>query len=110
MKILKEEKAFGFNSAAGPAMGGEGEIRSGIVNDFVDSRDELGAAHRRLQGGDEQPVVARSEEHTSELQSRLHLVCRLLLGTKKHTSELQSRLHLVCRLLLGIKKQPTELP
>ena len=23
----------------------------------------------------------RSEEHTSELQSRLHLVCRLLLGT-----------------------------
>src|SRR2546422_3209621 len=32
----------------------------------------------------------RSEEHTSELQSRLHLVCRLLLEKKKktkHTSE-----------------------
>src|SRR2546422_6608075 len=27
--------------------------------------------------------VARSEEHTSELQSRLHLVCRLLLEKKK---------------------------
>src|SRR3989449_1562774 len=27
---------------------------------------------------------ARSEEHTSELQSRLHLVCRLLLEKKKH--------------------------
>src|SRR6478752_969490 len=27
---------------------------------------------------------ARSEEHTSELQSRLHLVCRLLLDKKKH--------------------------
>src|SRR6266550_5742653 len=26
---------------------------------------------------------ARSEEHTSELQSRLHLVCRLLLEKKK---------------------------
>src|SRR5205809_69570 len=26
---------------------------------------------------------SRSEEHTSELQSRLHLVCRLLLGKKK---------------------------
>src|SRR6478752_527603 len=26
----------------------------------------------------------RSEEHTSELQSRLHLVCRLLLEQKKH--------------------------
>src|SRR2546429_3832330 len=27
--------------------------------------------------------VLRSEEHTSELQSRLHLVCRLLLEKKK---------------------------
>src|SRR2546429_2272371 len=30
-----------------------------------------------------QPGVSRSEEHTSELQSRLHLVCRLLLEKKK---------------------------
>src|SRR2546422_4163061 len=30
-------------------------------------------------------VRLRSEEHTSELQSRLHLVCRLLLEKKKHT-------------------------
>src|SRR2546422_8398051 len=29
----------------------------------------------------------RSEEHTSELQSRLHLVCRLLLEKKKKTQE-----------------------
>src|SRR5256884_2468447 len=29
-------------------------------------------------------VEARSEEHTSELQSRLHLVCRLLLEKKKN--------------------------
>src|SRR2546422_1472112 len=29
------------------------------------------------------PEVPRSEEHTSELQSRLHLVCRLLLEKKK---------------------------
>src|SRR2546422_8495505 len=29
------------------------------------------------------PPVHRSEEHTSELQSRLHLVCRLLLEKKK---------------------------
>src|SRR5687768_18194423 len=28
---------------------------------------------------------SRSEEHTSELQSRLHLVCRLLLEKKKET-------------------------
>src|SRR2546429_5655408 len=31
-------------------------------------------------------TLARSEEHTSELQSRLHLVCRLLLEKKKKTS------------------------
>src|SRR5687768_18268832 len=30
------------------------------------------------------PRNHRSEEHTSELQSRLHLVCRLLLEKKKH--------------------------
>src|SRR5690625_6405224 len=30
-------------------------------------------------------VVIRSEEHTSELQSRGHLVCRLLLEKKKTT-------------------------
>src|SRR5687768_17989130 len=33
-----------------------------------------------IRAGLEQP---RSEEHTSELQSRLHLVCRLLLEKKK---------------------------
>src|SRR2546429_1243050 len=31
----------------------------------------------------------RSEEHTSELQSRLHLVCRLLLEKKKKNDEQQ---------------------
>src|SRR5687768_1076686 len=34
-----------------------------------------------LKAGDK--VTVRSEEHTSELQSRLHLVCRLLLEKKK---------------------------
>src|SRR2546422_6751318 len=37
--------------------------------------------------GPERHGVARSEEHTSELQSRLHLVCRLLLEKKKKASE-----------------------
>src|SRR3712207_7210091 len=32
------------------------------------------------------PKAARSEEHTSELQSRQYLVCRLLLEKKKITS------------------------
>src|SRR2546422_3928143 len=33
------------------------------------------------------PATKRSEEHTSELQSRLHLVCRLLLEKKKITTD-----------------------
>src|SRR5256884_4166916 len=37
--------------------------------------------------GDRDP--ARSEEHTSELQSRLHLVCRLLLEKKKKQDNLR---------------------
>src|SRR2546422_2721881 len=35
--------------------------------------------------GDLEVTQSRSEEHTSELQSRLHLVCRLLLEKKKKT-------------------------
>src|SRR5687768_17947097 len=37
-----------------------------------------------LVGRNARPVI-RSEEHTSELQSRLHLVCRLLLEKKNKT-------------------------
>src|SRR2546422_6188355 len=43
--------------------------------------DDLDCAEEVLEAYDR----ARSEEHTSELQSRLHLVCRLLLEKKKHT-------------------------
>src|SRR2546422_11515211 len=50
--------------------------------------DEGGVQRRQLERPLDQllqlrPVVGRSEEHTSELQSRLHLVCRLLLEKKK---------------------------
>src|SRR5256884_3836935 len=39
------------------------------------------------EGGVLRLVCGRSEEHTSELQSRLHLVCRLLLEKKKTSSK-----------------------
>src|SRR2546429_4743337 len=41
-------------------------------------------------------TTGRSEEHTSELQSRLHLVCRLLLEKKK-TSEQPIDIRYHCR-------------
>src|SRR5690554_7488334 len=62
---------------------------------FLDARDRLmlgeeremglSEAQRRLVAYHEasHALLARSEEHTSELQSRPHLVCRLLLEKKK---------------------------
>src|SRR2546429_3432600 len=44
--------------------------------------------------------ITRSEEHTSELQSRLHLVCRLLLEKKKkHNTNLHYVRHLALILV-----------
>src|SRR5256884_4048228 len=45
--------------------------------------------------------IIRSEEHTSELQSRLHLVCRLLLEQKK----LDAYVHLI-----GLANPPFDAP
>src|SRR5690348_18118435 len=57
------------------ALGAEAGLE---VSLFVGPREGFGVgAHARSQDG------ARSEEHTSELQSPVHLVCRLLLEKKK---------------------------
>src|SRR2546422_5545005 len=55
-------------TAVGDGLGTGALGRSDLV------RGRHGARHRGAE---------RSEEHTSELQSRLHLVCRLLLEKKK---------------------------
>src|SRR2546429_5954859 len=51
----------------------------------------------------------RSEEHTSELQSRLHLVCRLLLEKKKNMNDINDFINIyntvissVCYLTLYV--------
>src|SRR2546429_6257266 len=52
----------------------------------LDGAAEFAAAFVKLGAGRlADRVPWRSEEHTSELQSRLHLVCRLLLEKKKTT-------------------------
>src|SRR3712207_7463320 len=43
--------------------------------------------HRRRRGSTGTTATMRSEEHTSELQSRQYLVCRLLLEKKKNTNQ-----------------------
>src|SRR5437870_6276760 len=46
-------------------------------------RPGAGELRRRRPLAARRPAAGRSEEHTSELQSRGHLVCRLLLEKKK---------------------------
>src|SRR2546422_3890851 len=53
--------------------------------EYPSSRTGRGERHTGCPGTI-QTWIPRSEEHTSELQSRLHLVCRLLLEKKKNNS------------------------
>src|SRR5260370_21869621 len=52
------------------------EVSDGVLGDFEDALGTLEAVD-----------LWRSEEHTSELQSHLNLVCRLLLEKKKISTE-----------------------
>src|SRR2546422_5498198 len=65
--------------------GGKVGLFGGVVVEVNGQRVRqavIGARHRLVVVPDPAPAE-RSEEHTSELQSRLHLVCRLLLEKKK---------------------------
>src|SRR3712207_8728298 len=61
------------------------EMLRRLVGDHIDLRIAVGVDLPRLSVHRSQleQVILRSEEHTSELQSRQYLVCRLLLE-KKH--------------------------
>src|SRR2546422_4901978 len=56
----------------------------------VRSRDAIEKIRRLADQLRGERGIIRSEEHTSELQSRLHLVCRLLLEKKKKKKEHQN--------------------
>src|SRR2546422_1862029 len=61
-------------------------------DDAVDDPDRVGRENEPADDQDKQDRAERSEEHTSELQSRLHLVCRLLLEKKKTSQRSRSAL------------------
>src|SRR3712207_8503431 len=72
--LFRSRVAVGRDAPQQPAQLAHGRGGLGVVADDV-ADDQ----HRRPAGLEER----RSEEHTSELQSRQYLVCRLLLEKKK---------------------------
>src|SRR3989442_9569668 len=68
-------------------------LREAEPRDGERGGEHRGWAHRVEQGPDRprrRREEERSEEHTSELQSRPHLVCRLLLEKKKQPARIYS--------------------
>src|SRR2546422_5793653 len=78
----------GCSSSADPAQACRSRDRDGfpdgVLRRLALRRVQIPGVWRTTDPDDSSAVgAARSEEHTSELQSRLHLVCRLLLEKKK---------------------------
>src|SRR3712207_7535149 len=67
------------------SLGARARLGLGAGRDGLPRRAARGPGDGRLPPGD----VPRSEEHTSELQSRQYLVCRLLLAKKEDMIQLQ---------------------
>src|SRR5258708_21711257 len=65
-------------------------FRSGRQHHTLSAQDRLFDAECGLQLHPHPDADRRSEEHTSELQSPDHLVCRLLLEKKKTTTQTDS--------------------
>src|SRR2546429_6508152 len=73
-------------------------FRSPAVAKDLEELDRLAAnaaelprlVHDQRPAHDREDEENRSEEHTSELQSRLHLVCRLLLEKKKNEDQVST--------------------
>src|SRR5436189_84312 len=83
-------------------------LHLGLGADHVAHRDALGDANHQVEVRFHRLVdrLSRSEEHTSELQSPMYLVCRLLLAKKKkkHNSSLLS--FFIFSLYLLIRRPP----
>src|SRR5260370_30132525 len=74
----------GFSGRGAIARGRRPRVGAILSHAAGQGGDPLSAGRRRRHGGPHSlPEAWRSEEHTSELQSHLNLVCRLLLEKKK---------------------------
>src|SRR5690348_17768509 len=75
--VIAEELLDHFLASVNPLQQG-----AGLQPNAGNAAAELGIGSAALRHG------ARSEEHTSELQSPVHLVCRLLLEKKKNNNHI----------------------
>src|SRR2546429_5318593 len=80
---LKIAMAVRFLSAVTAALAPQDGQLSPVGLPYEEPQNRITQVNVGQPDGAQLPVL-RSEEHTSELQSRLHLVCRLLLEKKKH--------------------------
>src|SRR5690625_6327522 len=82
-----QDPAVAFGAVAAALQEGIQLCRGSVLPEDAEGGRGARALHQRLHPGDRLlesiAVRGRSEEHTSELQSRGHLVCRLLLEKKK---------------------------
>src|SRR2546422_1786091 len=76
-------------------------FRSLVVGGDLDQAAEFG--RRQVRGGAQVLDVCLANPDREELTD---MIAFLEVRSEEHTSELQSRLHLVCRLLLEKKKNP----
>src|SRR3712207_8116730 len=65
----------------------EKHVKGDITGGVLDKKEDKITGERIEEEAEETLEIRRSEEHTSELQSRQYLVCRLLLEKKKKTKK-----------------------
>src|SRR3712207_7592870 len=80
----RRSRRRGRRTSGRPASGPQAVATS--VHLLLRRYDGRAPCRRHDAGGTSHTAVGRSEEHTSELQSRQYLVCRLLLEKKKNST------------------------
>src|SRR3712207_7797788 len=79
-----QQRLFRLGARAGAQRAQFGILQVGGLAE--QERDDVDERQRRIRVGRERDGPVRSEEHTSELQSRQYLVCRPLLEKKKYSA------------------------
>src|SRR5690625_5911729 len=92
LDLKVDENAIGqvvktvIESSIVEALGAKDQLVEQAVKTMLSTKVDEKGQKPRYSSDEKYNLIERSEEHTSELQSRGHLVCRLLLEKKKNTT------------------------